>query len=421
MASTKASPVSMKAAFGVMCITLVCFTAGATTPAMGMLFEQFADWPQWLVSLINTLPSLGTIIGILVFGSVANGKVKFKTIANIGMLSSGVFGILPAFWNDSIWVILLCRLICGFGTGFIMSLGATWFMRMIRVKDERGKYLSWNQMFGSGGGIIFTMLGGWLATIQWNYCFLSLAFIFVAWIIMLICFQEPKTVEQIVQEEGAKSAEEFQQAKRVKLGAGVWVVMLLFMGYQMLLSQGLILSSVFMDINGAGTAGDAANCLSIFTVFTAVFCAFGGAILKALGKFTDPIFYCILGVGMICLLVAGSNTMLYYVAMALLGIGACVCAFVNFEVSLITSPAGMAWAASLMMIGTNLGNFLSSFLLGALQGIGGDNVYFPVIFAAVGYFVLGAIFLIFNLTSKGWRNYRAEKLDGYVEEATPLE
>ena len=74
-----------------------------------------------------------------------------------------------------------------------------------------------------------------------------------------------------------------------------------------------------------------------------------------------------------------------------------------------------------MMIGTNLGNFLSSFLLGALQGIGGDNVYFPVIFAAVGYFVLGAIFLIFNLTSKGWRNYRAEKLDGYVEEATPLE
>lgn len=404
MSTTKTkSPVTTKAALGAMCITMVCFTAGATTPAMATLFAQFADQPQWLVSLINTMPSIGTVIGVLLFGTMANGKIKFKTIAHIGLLVSAVFGLLPTFWNTSLAVILVSRALCGFGTGFIMSMGATWFMRMVRDKDKRGTYLSWNQMFGSGGGIIFTLLGGWLCTIKWNYTFLAFLFIFVAWAIVAICFKEPKTVEEIIMEEGTEAGAEFEQAKRVKIPGGAWLIVILYMGYQMLLSQGLILSSTFMQLNSAGGAGEASLCLSIFTVATTIGCAFGGFFLKVFKKFTSPIFYCILALGMVCLIFAGNSLPMYFFAMVLLGFGACVCAFVNFEVSLITTPAGLAWAASLLMIGTNLGNFLSSFLLGALQGIGGGNPYFPVVFAAVGYVVLAAIFLIYNMTSKGWK------------------
>lgn len=391
--------ISLRAGIGTLSITMVTFTAGATTPALNTLFLQFADEPQWAVSLISTIVSLGTVIGVLLFGAVANGRIKFKTIANTGMLTSGFFGVLPAFWNDSLAIILICRFLCGFGVGFIMSMGATWFMRCIRDREKRGHWLSWNQAVGSAGGVVFTLLGGWLAEIQWNYCFLSFLFTFVAWAIMLFTFREPKSVEQIIEDEGTDAGAEFEKAKSVKLSGYAWIFVILYTLYQLLLSQGLMLLSTFMDATGAGGAGVASILLSVFCIVTALGCAVGGWIIKALGRWTSPLCYLLLAVGMF-LLIVSSNIVGFAIAVILFGLGACIGAFINFEISLVTSPAGLAWAAVLIMVGGNLGNFLSSFLLGGLQAVGGTNGYFPVEFACGGFLVLFVVFVVVNLTNK---------------------
>ena len=119
---------------------------------------------------INTLPSLTTLVGCLLFGAIANSKIKFKTVAIVGMLIYGIFGILPCWINDSLAAVLVIRALTGFGIGFIMPLGSTWFMRMIRNRQERGRYLSWNQAFGSGGSVVMTLLGGWLCAVNWKRC-----------------------------------------------------------------------------------------------------------------------------------------------------------------------------------------------------------------------------------------------------------
>lgn len=403
--STKNTSISTKACIAVLSVSLVCYVAGATTPAMAILFAQFADYPQWLVSMISTITSLGTVVGILVFGTMANGKVKFRSIATFGMLSAGIFGMLPAFINDSLWLILGMRLIQGFGIGFLMSFGATWFLRTVRDVKERGKWISWNQAIGSFGSVLFTLIGGWLADIQWNYCFLAFALMFVAWLVMFILFQEPKSIEEIVAEEGADAAKDFEQAKRVKLPAVTWFVVIALTIYQILLSQGLNLLAVFMDVTSAGSASLVGVMLSIFCLVTFVVCLFGGQILSGLKRFASPVALLCLAVGCFIETIATSLPM-FFVAVVLFGIGACILAFANFELSLVNNPAGLAWGAVLIMLGSNLGNVISSFVLGALQAVGGANIYFPVQFAAVGFAVLAVAY--FLASGKIWNKKKDE-------------
>lgn len=396
---TKDSSISTKACIGVLFVTIVTYVAGATTPALAILFAQFAEYPQWLVSMISTITSLGTVVGVLMFGAVANGKMKFKTIATIGMLTAGVFGILPTFLNQSLMLILVLRLVQGWGIGFIMSLGATWFLRSVRDVKERGKWVSWNQAVGSFGAVLFTLLGGWLADIQWNYCFLSFGLMFVAWVIVLVLFKEPKSIEEIIAEEGVTAGKEFEQAKRVRIPGIAWFIIIALTVYQILLSQGLNLLAVVMDMTGAGTASMVGVMLSVFCVVTAVVCVFGGQILNVLKSWASPIALLCLAVGMVVEVVATTIPM-FMIAVILFGVGACILAFANFEMSLVNSPAGLAWGAVLIMVGSNLGNVLSSFVLGALQAVGGENVYFPIQFAAVGFLVLAAVY--FFVVRKAW-------------------
>ncbi len=401
MSSQVSSPVATKAAIGTFAVTMVVFGSSATTPAMNSLFQAFADQPQWLVSLINTLPSLTTLVGCLLFGAIANSKIKFKTVAIVGMLIYGVFGILPCWVNDSLYAVLAIRALTGFGIGFIMPLGSTWFMRMIRDRSQRGKYLSWNQAFGSGGAVVMTLLGGWLCAINWKYTFLAYLFVFVGFVIMLICFRDPKTVEEIVKEEGAAAAEEFAKAKRVKLSITAWLIILFYLCFQLFMSPGLMLLSVLMAENNAGDAAMAGNLLTIFVLVTAVACIFGDKYIKMFGKYTSCVFFLITAAGLF-FIAFGTSAWMFALGMVLVGAGCTVNFLVNFEIGLVTKASGLAWAASLIMFATNFGNFLSSFWMGILQGIGGTgaSTNFPVVVCGALMALAGILFAVMNTVNK---------------------
>ena len=403
MGSQKASPIATSAAIGTFAVTMVVFGSSATTPAMNSLFQAFADQPQWLVSLINTLPSLTTLVGCLLFGAIANSKIRFKTVAIVGMLIYGIFGIMPTFINDNLFAVLVFRAMTGFGIGFIMPLGSTWFMRMIRDREQRGKYLSWNQAFGSGGGVVMTLLGGWLCAVDWKFTFLAYLFVFVGLVIMLICFRDPKSVDEIVKEEGAEAGEEFAKAKRVKLGGTAWLIVIFYLCFQLFLSPGLMLLSVLMAENNAGDPAMVGNLLTIFVLATAVACLFGDKYIKVFGKFTTCVFFIVAAAGLYCI-AFGTSAWMFALGMVLVGVGGTVNFLVNFEIGLVTKAAGLAWAASLIMFATNFGNFLSSFWMGILQGIGaGGPTNFPVVVCATLMAVTGILFAVMNtLNKKVW-------------------
>jgi len=398
-------PIAWTAALGTWVIMMVSFGSAAVTPALASLFEAFSDSPQWAVSLISTLPSLTTMVGCLLFGAVVtSGKIKFKPVAIVGMLIYGIFGILPCWFNQSLAAVLVLRALCGFGIGLIMPISSAWFLRAIRDRVQRSRYLSWNQTFGSGGSSILTLLGGFLCAIDWRYTFLAYLFVFVGFVLMLLFFREPPSVGEILAAEGDQATGEFAQTKRVGLTAKAWFVVVLCFLFQMLRSPGLMMLSVNMELQGAGGADLAGSLLTVFVVVTAVACLFGDRYVKAFGKFTTCAFYLFTAIGM-GFLAFGTQTWMFVAGMVFIGLGNTLVFLLNFEIGIVTSPAGLAWASSLIMLATNLGNFLSSFWLGFLQGMtdAASQSTFPVVVGMVMLAICGVVFAVANcLDKRGW-------------------
>ena len=398
-AKDTARPVAFTAAFAVWMVSFTQFGGAAVTPAIFAMNMVFADQPLWMVTLISTLPSLTTILGCFLF-AVVTKKISFKKVAIVSLAIYAIFGMIPAFWNDSLAGILVCRALTGLGIGFIMPLGATWFLRAIRDRNQRGSYISWNLAIGSVGSVIMTILGGVLAGISWNYTFLAYIFVVLSLVIVVIFFKEPPTVEEIIAEEGVTSGAEFESAKRAKLSGAAWFIIIAYFVFQLGACTSMNMGSVLMAVRGLDVAL-IGTLLSLFTVATAIFGSFGGAMIRKLAKFCTPLFILVSAVG--CFLIAFGNSIPMFAAgYFVLGIGAMMNGLVNFEIGLVIKAAAISWAISLLMVVTNLGNFCSSFFLGALQAIGGPSVgvEFPVLVSGFMLIALAIVFLIYTSTNK---------------------
>ena len=115
--SSVAKALNMKEAWGVYALYLMVAGAGAVTPALAAFGAAFPDADPVTISLIQSLPSLTTIIGTLFIGAVAGKKIPFKAAGIAALVVYLVFGCLPAIWNDSLTSILVSRALVGFGMG----------------------------------------------------------------------------------------------------------------------------------------------------------------------------------------------------------------------------------------------------------------------------------------------------------------
>lgn len=403
--STKAPAkgvISVSAAIGVYMLYLTVSGAGATTPAIASLAAAFPDASYTTITLINTLPSLTTILGCLIMGAVAGKKISFKTAGIISLLVYGVFGVLPAFWNDSIGAVLICRALIGFGFGFIAPLGAASFLRMIRDKDVRSTYLGRGSAVQQVGCVILTLAGGWLCAVNWTYTFLAYALCFVALIIFIPTFKEPPTVQEIIAAEGDVSADEFKKAQRVRFSVLVWFFLAIIAIGQMICSPIMMNFSSLMAEVGVGGAGTAGTLLSVFVLGGVVSNVLTDKIVKAFGKASGLFAFILAAIGALIIAFSG-NVVMFAVGIFVVGVGwILVLPLITLEIGQLTSPAGLAWAVSLFFVFMNIGNFVSSYWNGLIFQVFGQNFVIPYIVAAVLFVVIGFIWLIINFGNKTW-------------------
>ena len=171
---------NMKEAWGVYALYIMVAGAGAVTPALAAFGAAFPDADPVTISLIQSLPSLTTIIGTLFIGAVAGKKIPFKVAGIIALLVYLVFGCLPAVWNDSLTSILVARALVGFGMGMVSPLGAAIFLRLVDNKEERSKYLGRGGAMQQAGCVVLTLLGGFLCAIDWRLTFWAYGLALVA-------------------------------------------------------------------------------------------------------------------------------------------------------------------------------------------------------------------------------------------------
>ena len=410
--SSVAKALNMKEAWGVYALYIMVAGAGAVTPALAAFGAAFPDADPVTVSLIQSLPSLTTIIGTLFIGAVAGKKIPFKVAGIAALLVYLVFGCLPAVWNDSLTSILIARALVGFGMGMVSPLGAAIFLRLVNNKDERSKYLGRGGAMQQAGCVVLTLLGGFLCAIDWRLTFWAYGLALIALLIFVVCFKEPPL---LAEEAAAKGTKE----EKAHIPGTAWFFIIVFLLAQVVCSPTMMNFSTLMATNIPGedpttVAGIAGTLLSVFVLAGVVSSVLMDRLVKVLGKFTGAGALVITLVGNV--IIANANSVpLFTIGILVFGFGWClVIPVVNLECGNVTNKAGLAMVASLVMVAMNLGNFVASYYMGAVFSFIGNNPSMCLIVDSIAFGVLAIAWAVFNMRNKAWGK---EAIAGAEEDA----
>ncbi|MFV0528515.1 MAG: MFS transporter [Lachnospiraceae bacterium] len=358
---------------------LVSMGFTVVTPAMAVLMEHFG--PNAV--LISTLPTLFIVIGSFIAGAVMGKKMKYKTLAVLASLLCLVGGCAPALF-DSLIGTLVCRALFGLGMGLMSPMGNALIIGMYKGQKQ-ASMLGYGTLFMNGGGIFLQMLGGALASNSWQLTFWGHA-LFVISLVFALFLPEP---EMPAVQAGEKPTKE-------KLGKLIWLIAILFLTYNMLNYPIMLNISTLFTIRNAGGPTVAATGLSLFTVAGCVAGFLFGMIFKVAKRWCGTLGYALSGLGAL-LVVTGQTALVMTLGLILVGFGFSVVMPTFFSwAGLVTPPATVAFAISLLMAFNNVGGFLSTFWLKFLTLVAGENIISAIWVEVVVFLAIAVIFIFYN-------------------------
>jgi MFS family permease len=313
---------------------------GAASPALADIIKAMPAVSTTRVMMIASFPQFTQIFPALFFGKLAS-IFNRKTLFTIGCILFLVGGFGP-FWLDDINPILLCRGILGLGVGIFVPLAITLVSDFFEDPAERNTMLGLNVAAANIGGMFFQSLGGFLAKINWRYCFVAYLFCVVVFLFVFLFIPEPEKKTKV---EGPKA----------KVPGIVWGFCILYLFANMFMMAVVTNNAIAIDANGFGDAASSGIALTLFTAGTFSMGLVFGRLVKIVRIYALPFGY-FLGILGFLLCFFAQNITMMFLGCFFVGLAAGV--FIPETLSRITaaSPAGA--------IATGIG------MSAALQGVG---------------------------------------------------
>ncbi len=249
------------------------------SPAMDTLVRAFPDEPYRKVLMISTLPAFVALPFILISGSLAGSKVRYRTILLLAIPVAVISGTLPYYLHSLSWI-LVCRAVFGVCYGLVGPLGNALILRHYDGRD-RIRFLGYNSICIGIVGVIFQQLGGRLAMISWNSMFLGHLAFLIPLVLVLFGLIEPEhnvdVISNTEEQRIEKTGKRFSLRDYVPAGVPSLFIMVMAL-YTCSQTKMLTISSIVAS-EGIGNASTSATILSVATVGA----LFGGMLIP---------FYC---------------------------------------------------------------------------------------------------------------------------------
>jgi len=266
---------------GIICVALNDSGTGATTPALGSIAAAMPLVSAALIQMIATAPTIFQAIFSLVYGKGVD-LFKKKSWLVFGFLAFIIGGIAPAFFHSGIWVILAFRALLGVGVGVLIPM-ATDFVVDFFEGNERNSMMGFISAFMAFSGILFQLLGGWLAGIRWDYTFYAYAISIVFFLIAFFLLPEPDRASKV------KAEAESKVNTKLTLGAVVHAVIFFFFGLFWFI--GPTNGAIVLLGGGLATPAQIGLAFSIMSVASFVISLIYGPIFKGLRFILLPVTY----------------------------------------------------------------------------------------------------------------------------------
>lgn len=254
-------------ALGILSMNLVVMSASVVGAAIAAIAKSFPTEPISKVQMLSTIPQLGQVIATLIFTWLTY-KMTRKNIGILAVLFVTIGGVIPAFFNSSLNLILACMIAIGFGTGLISNVGPVLVQEHFEG-EERATVMGWQVGFNSIGMMAMTAIGGWLGSSNWRNLFWVYIFGVVILVAAYFLIPQDKRATETKNKEGKGSF--FATLKHVNPMVYIYLLITFFISIAMTMfmaNQSIVLSTKGL---GTGYVGLVTALSSIGSIVVALF------------------------------------------------------------------------------------------------------------------------------------------------------
>lgn len=358
----------------------------ANIPAMARAFDTI---PLAMIEMLTTVPSLFLMISVLISSFIAK-KIGYKQTASLGLLIVAVSGILPVFVSN-FYLILISRAMLGFGIGLFNSLTVALVNSFYQGKD-RAKMYGLQSAFEGAGGIFITFIAGQLLKIGWQAPFLAYAIAIPVCIVFIKFIPKVATANDISVDTNVIVKENGFKKDNIML---ISFIALLFVAASLYMTMGIKVSTLITTA-GYGNASDASLVIILLSLGAITAGTLFSKIIKIFKQLTPIIGLLILALAMF--LIGISNSMIITFAGGFLtGFGFKI--FMPYLIDRINNSQikNTPLATSLLLVGFNLGAFISPYSSLFVQNIAlSDSLNSLFIVLSGGFICLAVVILVLN-------------------------
>lgn len=348
-----------------------CFVTASVNAVAGnipAMAAAFPDVPLSLIELMTTIPSLSSMLAVLLSGRIA-GALGYKKTVLAGSLLAACAGTLPAILNNMI-LILAARAVYGFGCGLISSSLLILIVYFFSG-NERSQMIGLQGSAGGLASLLTAFIAGQLLVFGWNISFLVYLCGFIVFLLVLFFIPHVRSIRTSSADQGAAKGQLNMYLTGLMMFVSVLAATLFVIKCATLAAD--------KGISSAGAGSMLVMCISAGSMIAG---AVYGKMSSMLGRISLPVFYLICAAGFITASFA-PNLLILAVGAFLLGFG--YLAFVPYLQEKI-SVYGSKGTASVLVF-QSLGAFAAPYL-GTLLGLftaslPGQFIAASLIFAAL--------------------------------------
>ena len=174
----------LKSKIGLMATSFLMMSFLVPTSVLADIAAAFPDVSLQTVQMITSIPSLIGVMSALLVGKVTPYFHKRHLIIG-AVLFYLVGGLFPYFFHQAVWQILFGAGLLGVGLGVMLTCVAALICECFDAR-ESGVLIGFQAAFISGGGMVFTWLGGQLGKNRWENAFLAYMLVILILVIDLL-------------------------------------------------------------------------------------------------------------------------------------------------------------------------------------------------------------------------------------------